>query len=166
MTSLRILALLVVILSAVIFLQTEGILKDSQKEESKSKRFTAKPFSSANPSPSLEPTEQLAVTAELKVSEKEEMPNSTISDYRYPGAKVTVTSDSAMTLESIDDAAVITNWYEDKIREKGLGTKTFVKTNTNGEVNNKLVGASGIIEISVQIVKSPATNVTITVAQN
>jgi len=70
----------------------------------------------------------------------------------YPNS----TRQDANRWKSGDDPGVITNWYKNKIEALGMNTKSFVQTNTNGQVLNKLVAANDNIKVSVEISKSPS----------
>lgn len=74
-----------------------------------------------------------------------------ISAFVYPGARVESSSATSLSMKSSDDTDRITQWYEDKIRGMGMNAKSFVKTRTNDNVLNKLVGADGEREIRVEI---------------
>ena len=57
-----------------------------------------------------------------------------------------------MVLTSNDATETITSWYERVIQADGINVRSFVKTKTNGNVVNKLVGAKqgGEIEVAVE----------------
>jgi hypothetical protein len=76
-----------------------------------------------------------------------------ISRFRYPNATVTSSSDTRLELTSSDSPTSITDWYKNSINSIGMNTKSFVTTNTNGKVLNKLVGAGNGSEIRVEITK-------------
>lgn len=88
-----------------------------------------------------------------------------LSDYHYPGASISSESSGEMVMKTGDGAATVTSWYENNIRDKGMNTQSFVRTNSNGNVLNKL-GAGGngenvLIEISAQN-GSSETTITVT----
>lgn len=62
--------------------------------------------------------------------------------------------------QSSADPGVITNWYKSKIEALGTSAKSFVQTNTNGNVLNKLVAANGSSKVSVEISKGSADSQT------
>ena len=76
-----------------------------------------------------------------------------IVGYIYPGSKVLSQSEKAMVLTSNDATEKITSWYERKIQADGINVRSFVKTKTNGNVMNKLVGAKQGAEIEVTVEK-------------
>lgn len=76
-----------------------------------------------------------------------------INDYRYPNSSVKEEGESKLSLESTDDSNTITNWYKGKITSLGMNTKSFVQTNTNGNILNKLVAAKSGFKISVEVSK-------------
>lgn len=55
---------------------------------------------------------------------------------------------------SSDLPSKITDWYESKIETAGMNAKSFVQTNTNGNVLNKLVAADGKSTIEIEISRS------------
>jgi hypothetical protein len=71
----------------------------------------------------------------------------------YPGAQQVGVSGETIILQSNDDITQITNWYKDKIRSTGMNAISFVATNTNGNVLNKLSGAKAGQEVTVEITK-------------
>ncbi len=81
-----------------------------------------------------------------------------LNDFIYPNSSVQSQSGNAVTLLSTDDATVITNWFKNKIQQLGMNTTSFITTNTNGNVSNKLVASNGSLHISVDISKSPGSN--------
>ncbi len=83
-----------------------------------------------------------------------------IAAFALPGAKISYQDGSAINLESTDDSDAITDWYKNKIESLGYNAKSFVKTKTNGNVKNSLVGADGKTEIRVEITKAPGENAT------
>lgn len=76
-----------------------------------------------------------------------------LSGYRYPNSQAVSSSDNSLLLNSTDDTDKITDWYKERIKVEGMGAKTFVKTKTNDNVLNKLVGADSEKEIRVEITK-------------
>lgn len=90
--------------------------------------------------------------------------NSNILDYKYPNSQLISSSEYFLSLESSDNSDVITNWYKEKVNSLGMNVKTFVTTKANDKVLNKLVGADGDKEISVEISKeNEASSVKISV---
>lgn len=81
---------------------------------------------------------------------------------RYPNSSFIRTEGETDIYESQDDSDRITDWYKEKIEQLGLNTTSFVKTKSNDNVLNKLVGADGSREVSVEISK-PAGTSTVTI---
>lgn len=79
--------------------------------------------------------------------------DASILGYAYPNAVVMTQSTTVLSLESKDSAENVTDWYETKIKAGGLNITTFVKTKTNDNVLNKLVGESSKQKVSVKIEK-------------
>jgi hypothetical protein len=82
-----------------------------------------------------------------------QVPQNLLSEYFYPGAKVVSQDSLHLDLVSSDDSDNITDWYKEVIRNEGMSVKTFVKTKTNGNVDNDLVGVNSSIKVSVKIMK-------------
>lgn len=88
---------------------------------------------------------------------------SDLNDWFYPGSSVVANTGLTLSLRSGDDTGVITDWYKAKIIEKGANVKSFVTTSTNGEILNKLAGASSEFEINIEISKPANDSETIIV---
>lgn len=81
-----------------------------------------------------------------------------LSSFQYPGSQVVETSTTMLVLYSNDSPGTITDWYQGQIESRGMNTKSFVKTNSNGSILNKLAGAgngSVAVEISAQEGSNP-----------
>lgn len=77
-----------------------------------------------------------------------------LEGFKYPSSKQISCLENYCLLESGDNPDLITSWYEEKIRSYGFKSKSFVKTNSNGNVLNKLVGAMSHKEVRVEVEKS------------
>lgn len=116
----------------------------------------------STPAPAPTPTQPGATpTPSATVTIKQEVKDNSIvsqtfnlADFKYPNSNQISGSDNTMNLESNDTPDLITDWYKEKIRSLGFKSKSFVQTKTNGNVLNKLVGASGNREIRVEVIKS------------
>jgi hypothetical protein len=86
--------------------------------------------------------------------------NSQISYYQYPNSKVVSSSSTTMTLSSSDNTDTITDWYKDRITEKGMGVRSFVKTKANDKVLNKLSGASNSDKVDIEISRPSGDTIT------
>lgn len=75
------------------------------------------------------------------------------SEFVYPGSVVSTLSKTNLTITSTDDPTKITTWYENKIKSEGYNASSFAKTNTNGNVLNKLAGGGIAGKIEVEIKK-------------
>lgn len=159
MNSVRILAVLLIILGLVI--AGQRIANQSNKNTEKA---TASPSSTPTDSPSVTPTSSPTNNPPTPTSTSipTDSPSPTnapanqslnISDLKYPGATIINESESKLELESSDDPQKITDWFKDKIKSKNLNVTSFVQTSTNGNVLNKLVGANSNTELRVEITK-------------
>jgi|SRR3989344_7671342 len=84
-----------------------------------------------------------------------------LDDFKYGGASVTSQSNHSLELSSSDDPDKITDWYKEKIRSLGLSSKSFVTTKSNDNVENKLVGSNGDLEIAVEIKKAAGSSIAV-----
>lgn len=87
------------------------------------------------------------------------------SNWVYPGATINNQGSGSLSLSSTDNPTTITNWYKDKIKSSGGSTTSFVTTNTNDNVLNKLAGAGGSTNVQVEIKKdsgSASTTINVT----
>lgn len=71
----------------------------------------------------------------------------------YPNSTVIFETGNAIVLQSQDNPQTITDWYKQKIESLNLNAQSFVSTNTNGNILNKLVGTNREKEIRVEISK-------------
>jgi hypothetical protein len=87
-----------------------------------------------------------------------------IREYIYPGAETVSSTSVKLELETTDNAAAVTEWYKNKIKELQFNAQSFSSTNTNGVIFNKLSAAKPGEKIEVTIKKDQNTsNVLITV---
>lgn len=76
------------------------------------------------------------------------------TNYLYPGAKVVSQSTDEIQLETTDSPQQVTDWYKNYIQENEMNTTSFVTTNTNSNVLNRLVGTGNAKKIDVEIKKT------------
>jgi hypothetical protein len=98
----------------------------------------------------------------------QQSPSVSILDFKYPNSQIVSSSSNSMSLESSDNSDSITEWYKGKIDSQGMNVKTFVKTKANDKVLNKLIGADGNKEISIEISKdsmASSVNISITIIE-
>ncbi|MCL4385399.1 MAG: hypothetical protein M1326_03695 [Cyanobacteria bacterium] len=77
-----------------------------------------------------------------------------ISAFIYPNSTVLDFKENLLTLKSMDSTDAITNWYKNKIKADKMSIETFIKTKTNNNVLNKLVGTNQNKQITVDIKKT------------
>jgi len=114
-------------------------------------------------------TTQLAPTPtpipSIAITQLKDIPTS--SKLHYPNSTKVESKDNVTTWESTDNPVLITDWYKEKIKTMGATSTSFVSTNTNGNVLNKLIGNTGSEEIRVEITKkSSESKVVITLKFN
>jgi len=125
---------------------------------------TIDPISTASPTPRPTPAATLLQTNSPTANPTAN--NNSNSDWRYPNSTVVSGSGNNITLSSGGDPATITDWYKQKIQNLGMNTKTFVTTNSNNNVLNKLAGAGNNTSINIEIKRNSGdTNTTVIVTQ-
>lgn len=72
----------------------------------------------------------------------------------YPNAEEQSANGNTLYVKSSDDPDRITDWYKEQIAGLGMKTKTFVKTTSNGNIFNKLVGVNESSSVTVEITKN------------
>jgi len=165
MRNLQLLVILIIVLIAVSFVQKEGL--GSKKAQKKNIMIPISTPTSIQSGPTQTPTPSQTPTSIPPTSTPVLSPWKNISSFVYPGSIILNQSEKEMTLQSTDDPQVITNWYKEKITGMGMNAKSFVQTNTNGNILNKLAGAKSGFKISVEISKkSNEGNVKISVIYN
>ena len=147
MRNLQLLVILVLIIFAVSLIQEEGL---GSKQIQKKNIMTPIP----TPTPISIPTSIPSTSTPIPSSQIN------MSSFVYPGSIILNQSGDEMTLQSTDDPQAITNWYKEKITGMGMNAKSFVQTNTNGNVLNKLIGAKAGFKVKIQIEKNSSSNIT------
>lgn len=137
--------------------QKEILSVSSSSTESPSPSPTSPtPTPSATPSPSSNNSQ---VTIKQAVKDNSSTSQTfNLSDFKYPNSSQVGSVANGIKLESSDDPKIVTDWYEEKIKSLGFKSKSFVKTNTNGQILNKLVAASVDKEVRVEIEKSAGSS--------
>lgn len=151
----------------VILLIIIYIASSTQKNFLKSLKKTAPITPETTISPTNQPTLTLAptVTSTSAPSSVPSPTQSNINSFIYPGSIKVSGERNSLVLQSTDDPQAITNWYKEKINSIGMNAKSFVQTNANGNILNKLVGAKSGFKISIEISKkSNEENVKISVS--
>ena len=155
MRNLQLLVILVLIIFAVSLIQKEG-LSNKQIQKKNIMTPTSTPIQTPIPTPT-----PISIPTSIP-STSTPIPSSQInmSSFVYPGSIILNQSGDEMTLQSTDDPQAITNWYKEKITGMGMNAKSFVQTNTNGNVLNKLIGAKAGFKVKIQIEKNSSGNIT------
>ena len=78
-------------------------------------------------------------------------PEFTLKKFIYPGAEITKQSPNNILFQTSSDIVVVTNWYEEKVSELGFSATSVIRTNTNGQVLNKIAAANSEYEIVIEI---------------
>lgn len=108
-------------------------------------------------SPTIPLTKSPTPTTPSPTTENSQQTNTSVI---YPSAKVTLNSSSEINLETSDSAESVTNWYKNYINTNGMNTTSFVTTNTNANVLNRLVGSGNGKKIDVEISRNSSDSVT------
>lgn len=77
--------------------------------------------------------------------------DSPVAEFLYPQATQVSTDSNSLVLQTSDSSQTVTDWYKQKIKDEGFTTTSFVQTNTNGDVLNRLVGSGNGTKIAVEI---------------
>ena len=148
MRNLQLLVILVLVLFAASLIQKEGL---GSKQTQKKNIMVPTPTPTPIPIPTSIPSTSTP-TPFFQIN---------MSSFIYPGSTILNQSEDKMTLQSSDDPQAITNSYKKKITSMGMNAKSFVQTNTNGNILNKLAGANGSINVSIEISKQNSESKTV-----
>jgi hypothetical protein len=160
-----------IIIIAGVFLFASSILLGRQSESPEAKIFTTKTTSEASdPTATPEQThassqpEQTTTTpAKTPNPGNKNKPNSItnvpLADFKYPDSQVISDTTNTIVLRSADSPQKITSWYENRMQELGYSSRASAKTNTNGNVKNKLGGGKNTSNVTIE-------NVTIEIVKN
>lgn len=101
---------------------------------------------------SFKSTPQQSVTVVPTVNLTPTSTPTPLNSFKYPNS-TQISNGVELILQSFDNPQTITDWYKNIITGNGLKTTSFIQTNTNGEILNKLVGANNNSEVRVEISK-------------
>ena len=151
MRNLRLLLFLVFALIAFTLFDSNNFFSENleinkvEKEQEKSiKKITNTPIPTTTPIKSS-PT--------LSQAPANSTPLESINNFIYPNSSNITGDENLLSMESLDQPQIITDWYKEKIKAMGMKATTFVQTTTNGNVLNKLAGANNSFGIVVEIKK-------------
>lgn len=155
------LTILIIILAIVI--TSQNISKKDKNESEKSvlnTSTTQPPTISSMPTSSPFPTDMPTLTPSPTPTPTTFIPtpqptndNQLHVNFKYPNSIIISQNASETIYESTDDPKKITDWYKDKIKSMNMNVTSFVQTNTNGNILNKLVGSNGNEEVRIEITK-------------
>lgn len=142
-------------------LGTQTSVQHSQQPTPTSTTATATPI---DPLPTPMPT-AIPATEKPLPSPTQSPEQTELSAFRYPNATIQKQSDTTLTVQSSDDPALITQWYEEKIKSLGFGSRSVAKTNSNGNIEHKMGAVKNGKRVAIAITKTPATqNTTVTIS--
>ena len=158
MKNVHLLVILIGLIALASFVQ-KGINKNENKnlENNSPADISQTPI----PSPTEKPTP--AVIKENPtpiVTENQNSSQADINFYKYPNSQTEESGGNRLVLNSSDDPNKITEWYIEKLKSQNLSVNSFVKTNTNKNVLNKLISSNGATKISIAISKKNSENTT------
>lgn len=158
---------IVIIVSSVFIHQKVSIKKTSVLGNAITPTSTPSPTISDTPTMTPERTIPLQTTNTPAPTSKTAV-SANISIFIYPNAQQSNRSDSSVSLTSNDNPSDITNWYENVLATNNFHSKSEAKTNTNGNVLNKLAASNGSYSVAIEIKKSASdaqTNISVTLTQ-
>jgi hypothetical protein len=135
----------------------DNVLSDESTQEEPTKTESPKVTNTDTPKPSV----TIIPTKTPTNSQSAE-----ISTYRYPDSTIVSQTSTKLLLESNAPDTKITDWYKSVIKSRGMNVTSFVTTQTNGNVLNKLAAESSTSSehVEVEISKRESDDiVTITV---
>lgn len=137
-------------------IETEASPSSRVPEETQSPSATVTPTNTVTPKYSPTPTH---------VAPKPE--DNTLNDFQYPGSSITSQTKASIILSSNDDATKITNWYSAQLKNTGFNALSTARTNTNGNILNKISGGKSGQQITITVQKSDTSEtVTITISNS
>jgi len=123
-----------------------------------------RPTNTPVPNPTIKPTQNTIPTV---IPTKKVTTSNSLGDFIYPGSLITNQSDATLALASGDNATIITEWYSSQLINNGFTALSSAKTNTNGNILNKVSGGKNGQQIEVTIKKTASSgSVNITVSKN
>ena len=154
------LALLVVLLVALSYLEGSSFFKEKEGEDKKiveseknrkeiiiEEENSEEVKGEAFDTPTLTPTDSPTPTTISQTS-------GNIDSFIYPKGSLVEKSSSGLIIESTDNPDVITNWYKAKIDELNMNAVSTVQTNTNGNILNKISASNGSLNVEIEISRS------------
>lgn len=98
------------------------------------------------------------VSPTLAPTEEQKNDISFLDNFIYPNS-VSVSRDSEnIFITSSDSHEEIAEWYKNVINLQNMSARSFVTTNTNGKIINKLAGAGNDKSVEIQITKDEDIN--------
>lgn len=145
MNTLRLLFIFFVILMATIYMQAMF--------ESKSKRSTLNNdhgevlATIAPPNHTITPKITSSPPPTINANDEDRSNDQLI----YPGSTVVKNTAKEIDLQSSNDPEDITDWYKNLLSKMGFSAKSFVQTNANANILNKLSGSDSKEQVLVEI---------------
>lgn len=149
----------VILITGVIVNYNERIKKSNTLGTQIAADLSPTPGPTDTPSPTLpitvspRPTNKPVPTASFLPSPTSDTTSNSINinDLIYPNSSVLSKTPAKADLTTGADPKVVTSWYKAKINSYSMNITSFVTTETNGSVDNKLIGEKGQDRISIEI---------------
>ena len=148
MRTARLLVILVILL--ILTVTIDKAFRKNITQVSKSQKEETKISPTKTPAPTLSPIPTVFLPPTQPTPLVQEKNDNTLI---YPNSTVISSGNNLIILQSSDDPQTITDWYQGKIEELKYNANSFVKTNSNGNVMNKLVASNGKKEVDIEILK-------------
>lgn len=97
------------------------------------------------------PTVQIDPTSMQKI-------DTSIASFLYPQSTILTQDATTFSLVSTDGANQITDWYKHTISANSMNTTSFITSQTNDTVSNKLVASKAGEDISIEIQKDSGSS--------
>lgn len=158
---------LIIFTAGAVYIRQSRVDTTLDISDKTTENYETSPEPSATNTPTVQPTNTIAYkepvatnTPQPTSTSAPTQPAQNTTTYHYPNARVVASSNSSLRLESSDDPGTITDWYKSRIKEQNMNVRSFVTTNSNGEILNKLGAANGTSEVMITIRKSASETVT------
>jgi len=119
--------------------------------------LTLIPTATETPSPTETTVPSTSVTI-IQEDNSQSTSSFSLESFKYPNASIVSDSSDSIMMKTPENAQTVTTWYKSRINSFGMNVTSFVTTNTNDTILNKLAGAGSEGEVSVAISKSPTDN--------
>ncbi len=156
---------IILVVSGVIYQKNIPPSKQNEEVLSDETSLTVTPSEVPGPLPSVTATPTPTIISKENATPTKAPQITNTTEFIYPNASDIARGNSKISFKSSDNPESITNWYKNEINSRGYSVTSFVTTKTNGNVENKLAGASGEDKLQVKIEKSAESTLTTVVVE-